>query len=645
MKKQFYPFLLLLSAVGMKTFAQSPGGVSTNLTLWIKSNSGISSSGGLIDSWTYSNDGTKSFTSTLTTRPSLTSSSINFNSAATFSGAQWMNGPTGVNAPITAGNDAYSVFCIWRSTAVTNGTQQRVWSQYANGGANDGVSMWLYTDGSGVSRYGNQPEIGPTFVHAAPVVHTTGAWYISQLNLLNQATNDQEIIDQSNLSSPIVLNTDPNGVNGAGVRTLADFANRLGARNSATEEALRGDIAEVIVFNSSISGAERNRIFSYLALKYGIHIGTDMINASGTTIWSAAAAGGAYNNAVFGIGQDNGSGLTVNQSNSILTGSGNGTGQSGAGNIVISNPSALASGDYLLVGHNNAALTETASNLPALISTGRRFERQWRVQHTGATGTVDLSFDFTGLTSATTGVEGTPGDFRLIVDEDGNGNFQDGTIRYYTISGFTGDVAAIPNVTLNDGEVFTIVTKYETALPVDWVSFTSRVSGQNDVVLNWQVESNESAHRYEVEHSTNGSSFTKVAEVLNEISSKHYSYTFKNAPAGKNYFRIYQVDFDGKSVYSKTLPVTLNGNGDYSMRVFSNPVQSGAALFELTLKRSGNAVIEIYSNTGSRVYSKQQALPTGSTKLNVGMENLPRGSYILQVRIGETVFTERLVKM
>src|SRR3954463_1707056 len=128
MYKKLYLLFVLTNGV-LLAMAQSPGGYGTGIKLWIKSDaaSSLSTSSGLIDSWTYVNDGTKTFTATTTARPTLTANSINFLPAATFSGAQMMEGPNLANAPLAASNPDYCLFAVWRST--TTGAFQRVWAQ------------------------------------------------------------------------------------------------------------------------------------------------------------------------------------------------------------------------------------------------------------------------------------------------------------------------------------------------------------------------------------------------------------------------------------------------------------------------------------------------------------------------------------
>jgi hypothetical protein len=199
--------------------------------------------------------------------------------------------------------------------------------------------------------------------------------------------------------------------------------NRIGARDAATDEALSGDIAEIIVYDGPVSGTDRNQIFSYLALKYGITLPISLVTsgASPVTVWDATA-NATYNNDVFGIGRDNTSHLLISSSNSISTGSGNGTGQSGEANIVISNPSTLTTDrNFMLIGNDNASLVESTTEVPSTAVGSKRLPREWKVQHTGNVGNFSFTFDFTGI--ATSGTIGNTAHFRLMVDRDGDGDF------------------------------------------------------------------------------------------------------------------------------------------------------------------------------------------------------------------------------
>ncbi len=635
MKSKLYT-LLVFSVVSLNLLAQSPGGVTSDLTMWIRANAGTSTTGGLVDTWNYSNNG-NSFTSTGASRPTLVTSSVNFLPSLSFAGSQIMVGPNGVNAPITAGNDAYAIFGVWLSNTATPTAPQRIWSQTSRN-SGEGAGLWIYNN-----NYGDQAEIFP-YTHIAQRPYTNDTWNISQLNLLQLPSSDIEIVDDRNIATaPMIDNTDPGGTpNGEFVRNIATTDNILGQRSiPGPDEGLFGNVAEVIVYNRPVSGAERSRIFSYLAIKYGVTLKTDLLSSAGATVWNATT-NATYNNSVFGLALDNGSNLSVTQSNSIETGSGNGTGQSGEANIVISNPSALTTNQtFLLIGNDNGSLTESGTDLPASLAGSQRLGREWKVSHTGNAGTVNLKFDLNGL--STTGA--SPINYRLVVDEDGDGDFTTGTQRIYGAATYSGGILDFPGaIVLNNNEVFMLVTNISNPLlPVTWISFTaSNLNGKAQ--LNWEVENTDNAKQYEIEYSSNGLSFDKVAIVPSIDQARNYTFNF-NVPLanGFNYFRIKQVDKDGKYTYSKI--ETLSLSVDLSIKLLRNTISNNTVELLITSTKTQPVNIEVWSTTGTRIVSKQQKVTVGATNIQLDINNAAKGNYFIKIQAGNQIVNEKFIKL
>ncbi|MDO6435054.1 T9SS type A sorting domain-containing protein [Flavitalea sp. BT771] len=614
---------LLLSG----TFAQSPGGVSTGLTLWLKADaSSTLTSSDSLDSWQYSNNA-KVFNATVS-RPLVVPNQFNFLPGVSFFGNQYMDGPTLAGAPITAGKDDYAVFAVWTSNS--SASIQRIWSQ--NGfafGNNNGTSLWLYN-----GQWGDQAEIGPSFVTGMGRNYTIGAPYISQMNLLAQNDNDLELIDQGNLTAPTVLSTSPG--NAIATRALAADYNRLGIRTYPSSEAFIGSLGELIVYNNSVdAGANRNKIFSYLSLKYGIPLGTDLIASDGSTIWNSAV--NPYNNAVFGIGRDNTSGLLVTQSNSASTGNGSGGGQSGAANVVLSNPSALTTDlNFLTVGNDNGATTESTTGAPASMSI---LGRKWKAQHVGNVGTVNLSIDYTGVT--TQGTLGNPNNFRLLVDASGTGDFTAGTITRYTPASFSGNIVNYTGVTLSNGAVFTFGSS-ATPLPVNWVSFTATPSN-SDIVLKWTVTNNQQASGYVIEQSTDGVHFETIGQLANNPQVVSYSFTYSQATPGTHYFRILETDLDGQAIYSKTVAASIKAS-PFKIVLLGNPLQTNNVELRVTAAAASKAYFELWSLSGVKVVSVDRVLSVGVNSVSVPVGNLAAGSYILKLRAGDDVLNQQVIK-
>lgn len=231
----------------------------------------------------------------------------------------------------------------------------------------------------------------------------------------------------------------------------------------------------------------------------------------------------------------------------------------------------------------------------------------------------------------------------LMVDQDGDGDFTTGAARYYKAADFTSNIVGFTDVTLNSGEVFTLITSASAALPVTWKSFTASLI-PGGVSLKWVVDNNEDGKTYEIEHSTDGRNFSKTGEVLNNKNIQSYKFTYPTTAAGVHYFRIHQVDLDGKAIYSKVVTVVIKGNSTYTIRLLNNPVINNYAEFEIIAGKPGRASIELWSSGGARLASQQQSITQGTNKVRVPMSRGAAGTYIIKVQVGDAVVTERVIK-
>ncbi len=643
---KLYTTLLSLIAVSV-LHAQSPGGVNTNLSMWIKADatSTLATSGSNLNSWTYANNPANVFTTISGTQPTVTPNAINFLPVVTFNGLQFMTGPSGAGAPIAAGAHEYSIFAVWNSTVGVGGANQRVWCERPNNGTAvdnnfDGAALWVYAGGA---TYGDQPEISPfTTGVAGPggnvLTYAPNTVYVSQINLTANNTNDLTLVDQSNLASGGgTISTDPNG-QALTNRVLNDGLNIIGARSTAGDEPFYGSLAELIVYNGPVTTAARSQIFSYLSLKYGIATKANIVNSAGTTVWDATA-NSAYNNFVFGLAQDNAAGLLTTQSNSLST-----AGVSGAGNLVLSGPGSLTDGGYMIVGSNNAGFSEITSNLPSMASGSKRVSNQWLVQNTGSVGAVTVAFNTTGLSLTGT----TASDFRLLVDNDGDGDFTTGTQNINGAASYDGTTVTFTgvNFTAAPKTVMTIISgaSASTPLPVTWASFTGVLSNGN-VNLNWTVGANENASYYQVQRSADGANFTTIGKVSNIADVITYGYVDESPLDGANYYRILETDLDGKSIYSKVISVTVKGA--FTVNLLNNPILANKqdAEVEIAASNSGNASIEVYSLSGTRVASLMTTVSASTNRISIPLASAPAGAYIVKVQVGDVTKTLRVVKL
>ncbi|HYH14106.1 MAG TPA: T9SS type A sorting domain-containing protein [Flavisolibacter sp.] len=614
MRKTILFWCLFISLVG---YSQGPAGIQSGLKMWLRADAEatLAHNDGLLNSWVYANDVSKSFQSASTRRPQVRQNQFNFRPAITFSGAQEMIGPINQLAPLEAHDDDYSLFVVWKGASSSG---YRIWTQW--GCTSVSGEGFAFQTGSNGNKYGAQFETiapgGPTPAAGIVQTYAPGDLLISQLNVLNQASNDLEIIDSRNFDNPKVATV------GNGVRDLSTKGNILGRRCSISGEPFSGDLAELIVFDRPISGVEREKIFSYLSIKYGINLqsrgvrtslyASDWNGVTGTTFWSGMLNAN-YAHDLFGIGRDDAAGFVQAISNSMNTGTGDGRGQAGKGNIILSKPAHLDNLDYLMVGHNGDALAEQATDMPIFMTTdARRLSREWKIQRTGDPGPVQLSFDLTGI--ATSGNSQTV----MIVDEDGDGNFTTGRINLFMPSSRDGNHVIFENVTLGNNQIFTFVTNADfLLLPLQWLEIKALYQLQA-VSLEWTIVQTDIPIRYEVERSIDGRHFTTLAHVDAQplAGTAHYSFKDQSHPVGHFFYRVKAVMPQHSSRYSPIAESTIPTSARLPVLIYPNPFKDHLFL-EINERKAGIIHISVKDASGATVRSIKRTYSSGKSRFSL----------------------------
>lgn len=186
-------------------------------------------------------------------------------------------------------------------------------------------------------------------------------------------------------------------------------------------------------------------------------------------------------------------------------------------------------------------------------------------------------------------------------------------------------------------------------VPVRFLGFNVNKSG-NNAVLNWQVE-NEDANtdRYEVELSGTGIEFAKTATVAafnNGRTSNSYTFTKENISAVRNngvlYFRIKQIDRDGRYVYTPIKSVRLDGKA-FSAVAFPNPTRDITKL-TIDLVDASPVLVFVTDASGKQVLTQQIQGQKGQNFRDISLASLAAGNYVIKVQAGTEVKTISVVK-
>ncbi len=175
------------------------------------------------------------------------------------------------------------------------------------------------------------------------------------------------------------------------------------------------------------------------------------------------------------------------------------------------------------------------------------------------------------------------------------------------------------------------------ALPVKFSGFN--VLKQNSkAIIQWSTASEVNNQGFDVLRSANGSSWETIAFV-NSLGSNGASYSYTDAQplTGKNYYRIRQKDFDGKTSVSEIRFVDFQKQG--YIQLATNPVQTELKLnTDLNLK---NVQLNIY-NAGGQLIKKDFINGTGQISLPLNRELA--GTYIAEIINGSSKQSIRFVK-
>ena len=98
-------------------------------------------------------------------------------------------------------------------------------------------------------------------------------------------------------------------------------------------------------------------------------------------------------------------------------------------------------------------------------------------------------------------------------------------------------------------------------LPVTFISFTADMQNDNTALISWSTTDEMNDGHFEVEKSLDGTDWQVIGTVLpgNNAQINNYQYTDNITGNGTVYYRIRQVDLDGKYMYSIIVTVKATG--------------------------------------------------------------------------------------
>ena len=134
---------------------------------------------------------------------------------------------------------------------------------------------------------------------------------------------------------------------------------------------------------------------------------------------------------------------------------------------------------------------------------------------------------------------------------------------------------------------------------------------------------------FQIQRSVDGANWSEIATIAaagNSSSVLSYAYTDLQSAAGTNYYRVKEVDLDGRFALS---PVLKSACGEKDVfNVYPNPTQ-GELWISVSSEIFKNLVVRIYDEKGAIVIQQKQSISPGINLFRVNLTNHPAATYIL----------------
>jgi hypothetical protein len=184
-------------------------------------------------------------------------------------------------------------------------------------------------------------------------------------------------------------------------------------------------------------------------------------------------------------------------------------------------------------------------------------------------------------------------------------------------------------------------------LPVSLTSFTGTRSG-NKNILNWTTSTETNNKGFELQRSVNGKEFTTITFVNSKSNNgvgADYIYSDEKPLAGTNYYRLNQLDKDGKSTLSNVVVLKSAQIKAEISRVFPNPVQDKLNIVLNTIGAE-RVTVSITDLAGRLISSKSLETVQGDNNISFNTASLAKGTYLIKVNSSSNseLATQKFVK-
>lgn len=194
----------------------------------------------------------------------------------------------------------------------------------------------------------------------------------------------------------------------------------------------------------------------------------------------------------------------------------------------------------------------------------------------------------------------------------------------------------------------TVIQLLPGVVPVELTTFSASVNGTS-VSLNWATASELNNYGFEIQRKSLNGNFATVGFVNGKGTSTNkneYSFTENNLEEGKYFYRLKQIDFDGKYEFSKTIEVDVRILTNFALEQnYPNPFNPTTTIGFVLQERSF-VRLSLLNSIGEEIsILMNEEKDKGYHKLNLNAADLPSGVYLYRIQAGNFSDTKKMLLM
>jgi hypothetical protein len=194
------------------------------------------------------------------------------------------------------------------------------------------------------------------------------------------------------------------------------------------------------------------------------------------------------------------------------------------------------------------------------------------------------------------------------------------------------------------------ISSNTTTTPVKLVSLKATKVNE-DVLVSWTTASELNNRGFNVERSVDGKTFDLVGFVKgsgNSSTTNNYRLedvdAFAKAGVNKLFYRLKQLDNDGKFEYSQVVTVVNENDLSSGIVTYPNPFSDRLSI-DIKGAKAGNASIQVMDISGRLIMSFDKTILDGNQTLTLdGLASLSQGVYFVRVSASGLNNVTKLIK-